>query len=89
MLLVNPSADVDLFQSLGNLQNALQCLNAAPAALAASGEYDRRRSDFLGMKAEIVLQVCFRYGLHLLRQRKHKMVAQVMLEQAKALLTRQ
>ncbi|KAI4848875.1 hypothetical protein E4T44_03680 [Aureobasidium sp. EXF-8845] len=56
MLLVNPSADVDLFQSLGNLQNALQCLNAAPAALAASGEYDRRRSDFLGMKAEIVLQ---------------------------------
>ncbi|KAI4732839.1 hypothetical protein E4T50_16600 [Aureobasidium sp. EXF-12298] len=36
MLLVDPSADVNLFQSLGNLQNALQCLDAVPAALAAS-----------------------------------------------------
>jgi hypothetical protein len=89
MLLVDPSADVNLFQSLGNLQNALQCLNAAPAALAVSDEYDRRRSDFLSMKAEIVLQVCFKYGLHLLRQKKHKIIAQVMLERAKALLTRQ
>jgi hypothetical protein len=89
MLLVDPSADVDLFQSLGNLQNALQCLNAAPAALAVSDEYHRRRSDFLSMKAEIVLQVCFKYGLHLLRQKKHKIIAQVMLERAKALLTRQ
>jgi hypothetical protein len=88
-LLVDPSADVNLFQSLGNLQNALQCLNAAPAALAVSDEYDRRRSDFLSMKAEIVLQVCFRYGLHLLRQKKHKIIAQVMLERVKALLTRQ
>jgi hypothetical protein len=45
MSLVDPSADVDLFQSLGNLQNALRCLNAAPAAPAVSDEYDRRRSD--------------------------------------------
>jgi hypothetical protein len=43
----------------------------------------------LSMKAEIVLQVCFRYGLQLLRQKKHKIIAQVMLERAKALLTRQ
>jgi hypothetical protein len=89
MLLVDPRADVNMFQSLGNLQNALQCLNAAPAVLPVSDEYDSRRSDFLSMKAEIVLQVCFRYGLHLLRQKKHKIIAQVMLERAKALVTRQ
>jgi hypothetical protein len=57
MLLVDPSADVNLFQSLGNLQNTSQYLKAAPAALAVSDEYDRRRSDFLSIKAEIVLQV--------------------------------
>jgi hypothetical protein len=89
MLLVDPSADVDLFQSLGNVQNALRCLDAAPAAPAVSDEYGRRRTDFLSIKAEIVLQVCFRYGLQLLRQKKHKIIAQVMLERAKALLTRQ
>lgn len=75
MLLVDPSAGINLFQSLGNLQNALQCLNAAPAALAVSDEYDRRRSNFLSMKAEIVLLVCFKYGLRLLGQKKHKIIA--------------
>jgi len=89
MLLVDPSADVDLFQSLGNLQNALRCLNAALAAPAISDKYDRRRTDFLSIKAEIVLQLCFKYGIQLLRQKKHKIIAQVMLERAKALLTRQ
>lgn len=89
MLLVDPSADVGLFQSLGNLQNALPYLNAAPAAPAVSDEFDRRRTDFLSIKADIVLRVCFRYGLQLLRQKKHKLIAQVMLERVEALLTRQ
>lgn len=74
---INPPPHLDTF------------IEAAPATFAVSAEYDRRRTDFLSIKAEIVLQVCFRYGLHLLGQKKHKMLAQVMLGRAKALLTRQ
>jgi hypothetical protein len=93
MLIVNSSADSDLFGLLIDMKRELQSVielsqireQVSRAADNHLGnEFDRRYARFLHSKALIVIQVCYRYGLAMWKHRAD--VARHMDEKVKVLV---